>query len=39
MEALLILIAFAVVALLGAVAEMYGADSREPNNESHIGVR
>ena len=31
MEALLILIALAVVALLGAAAESFGYDSRDPN--------
>ena len=40
MEALLILAAFAVVALLGAAANSFGADSRDPISDTHrLGVR
>lgn len=41
MEAMLILVAFAVVALLGAAAEMFGADSRDPKStySDSLGVR
>ncbi len=41
MEAFLILVAFALVALLGAAAESFGADSRDPKSTytDSLGVR
>jgi Tfp pilus assembly protein FimT len=40
MELLLILVALAVVALLGAAAENFGIDSRDPQSHTnHAGVR
>ena len=40
MEALIVLVAFAVVALLGAAAEIFGVDSRDPKiDTNNLGVR
>ncbi len=41
MEVFLILVAFAVVALLGAAAENFGVDSRDPKSihTDSLGVR
>ena len=38
MEALLILVVFAVVALLGAAAENFGIDSRDINTKTIDGL-
>jgi hypothetical protein len=40
MDAVLILVAFAVVALVGAAAQIFGVDSRDQtNNKNTQGVR
>ena len=41
MEAMFILVAFAVVAFLGAAAQSFGVDSRDPRSTStnSLGVR
>jgi hypothetical protein len=39
METLLILAVVVIVALLGAAAEMFGADSRDHSTDNTLGVR